>query len=62
MRGATKAKDPNEPVLTHEDIAKWNGYSTVIYENCELIKQLQIELTIVDGAKIKSDITTLRKA
>ena len=31
-------------------------------EHAELIKQLQIDLTIMDGPKIKSDITSLIKA
>ena len=41
---------------------KWHTAFESSEEHAELIKQLQIDLTIMDGPKIKDDITNLVKA
>lgn len=61
LKGKGAAKDPNEPTLTHDDIARWNKYEVTIAEQEEKIKQLQIELTMLDPGKVKHDISTLTK-
>ena len=48
--------------FTPEDIAKWNDNLKKAEELDERIKQVQIDVTILDGAKIKSDISNLTKA
>ena len=45
-----------------EDAEKWNNNCARSEELAELIKQLQIEMTVLDGSKIKADLLTLMKA
>ena len=57
------AKDPNKPVLTHSDLNKWNNeYAALLNQHTEQVKQLQVDLFILDGAKLKLDILSLKKA
>lgn len=40
MKGKGAAKDPNEPTLTSEDVAKWNGFEALIVQQGDSLKQL----------------------
>ena len=48
--------------ISADDLIKWHTANELSEEHAELIKQLQIDLTIMDGPKIKDDITNLVKA
>lgn len=61
ISGKEAKKDPNEPTLTNEDVARWNGYEIPMAEEAEKVNQLQIEFTMLNGGKIKEDIMTLTK-
>ena len=41
---------------------QWNEYAVLLNEHSEQVKQLQIDLVILDGAKLKADIHNLKKA
>ena len=56
-----KTSDDNGTGATPEQIAKWDGVCEKSEELAELIKQNQIDLTMLQGDKIKSDITTLKQ-
>ena len=45
---------------TPEQVAKWDANCTKSEELAEAIKQNQIELSMLEGGKLKSDITTLK--
>lgn len=55
------AKDSNELTLTSEDKQRWNDYQISMAEEAEKLKQVQIELTMLDAGKIKHEIATLIK-
>ena len=48
--------------ITADDVIKWHEAYENSVEHAELIKTLQIDLTVMDGPKIKTDISGLIKA
>ena len=60
--GGSKQTRTEDLGFTQDDIAKWNQYSVKIDEFFETLKQLQIDFTILDGSKLKSDVSKLTKA
>ena len=56
-----KPTDDNSKGATPEQIAKWDGVCLRSEELAKLIQQNQIDLAMLQGDKIKSDITTLKQ-
>lgn len=56
-----RALAPKDPLITREDVDKWDRNCKKTGELEELIKQLQKEIASMDGAKIKTDILNLFK-
>jgi len=62
--GGSGGDKPSKAVnlgFTPEDVEKWNKNCERSNELDEKIRQVQINLEILDGSKIKTDISTLTK-
>ena len=51
-----RALAPKEPEITQEDVDAWNGNLKRTGTLEDLLKQLQKEVSLMDGTKIKADI------
>jgi len=56
-----RALAPKEPVITTDDVEKWNKSFSRTSEMEALLTQLKKEITLLDGTKIKADILQINK-
>ena len=56
-----RALAPKEPVISQDDVDRWNATEDRSKANEEAIARLQKELQLLDGPKIKADILQLFK-